>query len=148
MVKRGRLNKSKVERSYDVGYGKPPKRTQFKRGQSANPKGRPKGSRNFGTDVLSILRSPVKVNKGGRARKISTQSAALLVLRDKALRGDLKAANHLLELASRYNAGQESPAVCELDADDQAILAAYGRELLTEGLSIGRIDAANVDQGQ
>ena len=28
--------------SYEVGYGKPPKHTQFKKGQSGNPKGRPK----------------------------------------------------------------------------------------------------------
>jgi Family of unknown function (DUF5681) len=31
---------------YRVGYCKPPKRTQFKRGTSGNPKGRKKGSRN------------------------------------------------------------------------------------------------------
>lgn len=32
--------------NYDVGYGKPPKDTRFKPGQSGNPKGRPKGSKN------------------------------------------------------------------------------------------------------
>lgn len=31
---------------YDVGYGKPPKRTRFKKGKSGNLNGRPKGSRN------------------------------------------------------------------------------------------------------
>jgi len=31
---------------YDVGYGKPPKGGQFQKGQSGNPRGRPKGSRN------------------------------------------------------------------------------------------------------
>jgi hypothetical protein len=29
---------------YKVGYGKPPRSGQFKRGNSGNPKGRPKGS--------------------------------------------------------------------------------------------------------
>ena len=28
--------------SYEVGYGKPPQQAQFKKGQSGNPKGRPK----------------------------------------------------------------------------------------------------------
>ncbi|KUJ76889.1 hypothetical protein AVO45_10370 [Ruegeria marisrubri] len=31
---------------YDVGYGKPPKDTRFKAGQSGNPKGRPRGAKN------------------------------------------------------------------------------------------------------
>ena len=31
---------------YEVGYGKPPTHTRFKPGQSGNPKGRPKGSKN------------------------------------------------------------------------------------------------------
>ena len=31
---------------YEVGYGKPPKDTRFKPGQSGNPSGRPKGATN------------------------------------------------------------------------------------------------------
>ena len=31
---------------YEVGFGKPPARTRFKPGQSGNPKGRPRGSKN------------------------------------------------------------------------------------------------------
>lgn len=29
---------------YEVGYGKPPKSTRFKKGQSGNPGGRPRGA--------------------------------------------------------------------------------------------------------
>src|SRR6185369_9170944 len=71
-----------------VGYGKPPKRSQFKPGKSGNPKGRPKGSRNFQTDVKSTLEAPVKVMRNGKPRSVSTQAAALLRLREKALGGD------------------------------------------------------------
>lgn len=31
---------------YEVGYGKPPETSRFKRGRSGNPKGRPRGSKN------------------------------------------------------------------------------------------------------
>ncbi len=33
-----------------VGYCKPPKRTRFQPGQSGNPRGRPKGTKNLKTD--------------------------------------------------------------------------------------------------
>lgn len=36
----------KPDRSYEVGYGKPPASGRFKPGQSGNPRGRPKGARN------------------------------------------------------------------------------------------------------
>ncbi|NHK26376.1 hypothetical protein FF098_000480 [Parvularcula flava] len=35
-----------TKRDYEIGYGKPPAHSRFKKGQSGNPKGRPKGSRN------------------------------------------------------------------------------------------------------
>ena len=35
-------------RGYEVGYGKPPKATRFKKGQSGNPKGRPRRQKTLG----------------------------------------------------------------------------------------------------
>lgn len=37
-----------------VGYGKPPKHTQFQKGQSGNPGGRPKGSKNTRLLIVQI----------------------------------------------------------------------------------------------
>ena len=42
-------------RDHDAGYGKPPRHSRFKKGQSGNPKGRPRGSRNFSTDLKATL---------------------------------------------------------------------------------------------
>jgi hypothetical protein len=115
---------------YSVGYGKPPTHTQFRAGQSGNPAGRRKGVRNLATDVKRTLRVPVKVKEGGRTRKISTQEGALMRLREKALQGDARALDRLLDLASRFNndAGEIGLAQV-LAADDQAILDAYRAEI-------------------
>jgi len=37
----------KTRRDYEVGYGKPPRDTRFKEGQSGNPRGRPPGLKNL-----------------------------------------------------------------------------------------------------
>ena len=115
---------------YTVGYGKPPTHTQFRAGRSGNPAGRRKGVRNLATDVRRTLRVPVKVKEGGRTRRISTQEGALMRLREKALQGDPRALDRLLELASRFNndGGEIGPAQA-LAGDDQAILDAYRRDV-------------------
>jgi hypothetical protein len=52
----------------DVGYGKPPKDSRFRPGQSGNPKGRPKTSKNARTLLQKALNEKVLVNKGGVER--------------------------------------------------------------------------------
>ena len=37
--------------SYEVGYAKPPLETRFRKGQSGNPKGRPRGAKNRGNPI-------------------------------------------------------------------------------------------------
>jgi hypothetical protein len=55
--------------NYEVGYGRPPVHRRFAPGQCGNPKGRPKGVRNFATDVKDVLKAQVKVTAmASRAR--------------------------------------------------------------------------------
>jgi hypothetical protein len=51
--------------------------------------------------VQRTLKVPLKVNASGRPRKISTQEGALLLLREKALKGDARALDRLLERPER-----------------------------------------------
>jgi S-adenosylmethionine/arginine decarboxylase-like enzyme len=44
-----------------VGYGKPPLHTRFKKGQSGNPRGRPRGAKNLSTLVSDALDQTVVV---------------------------------------------------------------------------------------
>ena len=87
---------------YEIGYRKPPKHSRFRPGQSGNPAERRKGVRNLMTEVKRTLRVPVKVKESGRARKISTQEGALMLVREKALQGDARALDRLLELARLF----------------------------------------------
>ena len=106
---------------YEVGYGKPPTATQFKKGKSGNPKGRPKGSRNFRTDVQATLEAPVQFREKGHVKTVSTQLATLLRLRQKALSGDGRALDRLLELARDYD-DEGLPDAAAAVPSDEAIL--------------------------
>jgi hypothetical protein len=114
---------------YRIGYGKPPTHSRFRPGQSGNPAGRRKGVRNLMTDVKRTLSTLIKVREDGRTRKKSTQEGALIVLREKALRGDARALDRLLELAQRFNnePTETGPSQALAD-DDRAVLAAYAAE--------------------
>lgn len=118
-----------MSEEYEVGYKKPPKKTQFQPGRSGNPKGRPKGVRNFKTDVKDALKKPVKVTADGKAKKVSTQQAALWRLREQALKGDGKALDRLLGLANTHNNEELVEETKSLNADDAAILASYNARI-------------------
>jgi hypothetical protein len=44
-----------MSEDYEVGYGKPPKHTQFQKGASGNAKGRLKGTKNLSTDLVNMF---------------------------------------------------------------------------------------------
>lgn len=116
--------------TYPIGRGKPPKKTQFRPGQSGNPRGRPKGVRNFKTDVRATLKSPVKVTRDGKPERLSTQEAMLLRLREKALAGDPRALDRLIELARVYDEDGLGPETT-LSADDDVLLEIYKARVLS-----------------
>jgi hypothetical protein len=134
---------------YPVGYGKPPKHTQFRPGKSGNSKGRRKGVHNFMTDVKRTLMASIKVKEAGRSRKISTQEGVLMMLREKALKGDARALDSCIELAGRFNNDpSEIGPTQSLAADDQAILDAFKKEVAADiGLTLlSQTDEVSSDQ--
>ena len=68
-------------KDYEVGRGKPPVSSRFRKGESGNPKGCPKGTRNFKTDVEEVLATRVQAVVNGKPVKVSSQLATLMRLR-------------------------------------------------------------------
>jgi hypothetical protein len=83
---------------YAVGYGKPPRHTRFKRGQSGNPRGRPRGAKNLSTLLNEALNEPVVVTENGGRQRITKRKAAFKQLANEAAKGNLRAVKLLVEI--------------------------------------------------
>ena len=71
-----------------VGYGSPPKQMRWKKGQSGNPKGRPKTKSEMMMDAASILTQPIEARTpDGKSVKLDGIEAAYLALCKKGLKG-------------------------------------------------------------
>jgi len=109
-----------------AGYGRPPKATQFKKGQSGNPRGRPKGSRPVGAVLQEILGQRIAVTENGKTRRLPALEVMLRRLANDAMRSEPVALKLMLSLFDRY--GQSPEAGIRLDevlAEDKTILANY-----------------------
>jgi hypothetical protein len=105
-----------------VGYCHPPESARFKKGESGNPKGRPKGSLNVATVFIKTLREKVVINENGQRKTVTKLEAAIKQLVNKAASGELPALRHLVELArdseARQNMpGVQNPVIGELDQE-------------------------------
>ena len=101
---------------YEVGYGKPPRHTRFKKGQSGNPRGRPCGSKNLKTLLSEALNEPVIVTENGRRRKITKREAIVReVINNCSGTPDLRAVKIVFDLL-RHIEGQSEPASPETSA--------------------------------
>jgi uncharacterized protein DUF5681 len=96
-------NVDAAKHTYEVGFGKPPKAGQFKKGASGNPKGRPK--RGEISDVAPLIEGifaePIKVREGEQIRTISNLEAMLHAQVRHALQGNPKAIRTVFDLGAK-----------------------------------------------
>jgi hypothetical protein len=107
----------KNDEPYEVGYCKPPASGRFAKGQSGNPKGRPKGSKNLATIVLRESRQPVRVNGPHGSRSVTKLEATVMQLGNKAAQGDLRAQREFISLI-RLSEDATNPGVLPLTSDE------------------------------
>jgi hypothetical protein len=100
-------------RSYEIGYGKPPKPTQFVKGQSGNPHGRPRkpkvpkhSPQKFRDgQITNLLEAEafrsLQLNENGRPIEMSAVQAILRSLMADGIKGNRLAKRHVFELLRR-----------------------------------------------
>lgn len=121
------------EEPYRVGYRRPPRHSQFRKGQSGNPKGRPKARKNLNNETLEILGEQIKVNESGRPRALSKQTIIIKRMVADAIQGDAKARDQLLRLIIRIESTETGPQLNSASsAEDAEIMARFKARLMEE----------------
>jgi hypothetical protein len=108
-----------------TGYCNPPQHSRFKKGESGNPCGRPKGRPNLATVLEKTLREKVAIWEDGRHKTVTKLEAALKQLANRATSGDLRAVQQLVALArsAAERSTETGPATANMAEADRKVLA-------------------------
>lgn len=110
------------------GFCVPPKEYQYQKGQSGNPRGRPRGVRNRNTIVREQMKHKITLKTpDGGIRRVSTKEGIIAKQTNKALQGDLNSAKWIMELSDVADAEYEAMSTAreQLNHDDKLILQQY-----------------------
>jgi hypothetical protein len=111
-----------------MSYKNPPKHTQFKKGQSGNPKGRPpkckKRPPTLADDLRQELEEEVMVNKNGEVVRVTKQRALLAAVATAAINGRIGQQRLIVQLCSVLGgtAEDDTSTAEELEQIDGALL--------------------------
>ncbi|MBN9315280.1 MAG: hypothetical protein J0I99_06040 [Devosia sp.] len=112
-----------AEQPYEVGYGKPPKQSQFQPGQSGNPNGRPKRAKSPFTLLREELRSKVTLRENGRVTTVTKLEAIMKRVVADTLSGKASQTKLLFALLHVFEAQDASvPEDRNLSRSDEELL--------------------------
>lgn len=113
---------------YEVGYGKPPAATRFKKGQSGNPKGRKPGAKGIAANIERELERKIIVREGGREIQITKGEALAKTLLTVGLKGNTAAIKLLAQLTAETGESgdpQHAEAARDIGPAEMAMLRDY-----------------------
>jgi len=93
---------------YETGYKRPPKAHQFKPGQSGNPAGRHKGSKNLTKLVDRELEQRVTIMQNGQRVRVSKREAIAIQLVNNAMQMEAKVIKALLSIMDDISAQEDA----------------------------------------
>jgi hypothetical protein len=103
--------------NYEVGYKNPPLHSQFKKGQSGNPRGRRKKE---GPTILESLQAELKksitVTEDGKSRRVTKLDVMIMQMVQRGMKGEIKASTAVFRLLQLREADSSAslPPVLEL----------------------------------
>ena len=106
-------------KAYDVGNKRPPTHTRFKPGQSGNPRGRPRRSKQIDDLIRRELDQTIVIKEGGREIRVSKRAAMIKQLVNQAIKGDPKARQFVLSHLEKH---REIEPFVSTAADDAELL--------------------------
>jgi hypothetical protein len=128
--------KKSASGTYEVGYGRPPKQHQFKRGRAANPSGINKKTvrsmaPNFRARLEDELKKPIKIQKGKQKLTVTQGAAGIGELVRRFAKGDHRALRDVILLCDKLEIDLTNREALQgaledaLSAEDEAILADF-----------------------
>lgn len=131
-----------------IANGNTPRHSRFKKGQSGNPGGRPKGARGLKADLEAVLNERVSVTANGRRKRVRKQRLVVTSLIHEAIKSRVGAADKLLGLMVQvFGVGEEKAGPRELSTTDRLILERALNRTDTTGQADEWVEVTIVDDG-
>jgi hypothetical protein len=108
---------------YEVGYGKPPKQHQFKKGISGNPRGRKKKDTTIRSIMKKIIAETVTAKTPDGEKSMVALEFVLRSMLSRAAKGDNRATDKFIDLTlAAFGIGEPDDIKRDLSNEDRELL--------------------------